>query len=108
MKLISALILLTTLFVGLTFGGMSVFGMGDDMHMGDLECVNHCIDTSMIPMVASTALPELFVSLFCVLFIVVQTRTSSVSFAVKVWQRLTEPIRLFLLSKNLATVVLRN
>ena len=109
MRFLTLFILSAILFVGLTFAGKSFFGMDNGMMMGSVECVNHCIHASTIPSVMPSAALVLFfiVVLFTrEIFRLVQDDTSEqLTIA---WRRRTEPIRLFLLSQNLATVILRD
>lgn len=110
MKAIAFIILASVLFIGLTFQGKAFFGMGDDMQMGDLECVNHCIDQTVVPVVTASALPVISFVLFAIVFFAEIPRLvgdSSLGMTQKK-HRLTEPIRLFLLSQKLSTVLIRD
>lgn len=107
MKWITAFLIAATLFIGLTYSGKAIFGMGDDMHMGDLECVNHCIDATVVPVVAASAIPIL---LFVVIFFaeeILRFAQNDMGEKNKItYRRRTEPIRLFLLSQNLSPVIM--
>lgn len=109
MKFLTLFILSAILFVGLTFAGKSFFGMDNGMMMGSVECVNHCINASTIPsVIPSVALVLFFVAIFftSVFECAGWSRPSPTNSIA--WRRRTEPIRLFLLSKNLSTVILRD
>lgn len=109
MKFATFLIIIAVLFVGLTFAGMTFFGMDDGMKMRDIECLDHCIDATVVPGVILTALPVLLFVAVCVLFFVALSRRQEGSPRVfRYFNRLTEPIRLFLLSQNLSTVIIRD
>ena len=109
MKYLTLFIVSAILFVGLSFAGKSFFGMNDGMMMGDIECVNHCIDASTFPSTLSSSLPALiFVVIAFFLVRRKQQRIVVESVRMTVWRRQTEPIRLFLLSQNLSTVILRD
>lgn len=109
MKHFTLFILAAVLFVGLTFAGKSFFGMDHHMQMGSLECINHCIDSTVVPGVMSSALPVLlFVVVFVLFFVASSRRQEGSPRAFRYFNRLTEPIRLFLLSQNLSTVIIRD
>ena len=108
MKYLSLFILSAVLFVGLTFAGKAIFGMDDGMMMGSIECVNHCIDATVIPSVMPSALPVLLFVLFSIAFIVARIDWSQSFDADTVnYRRLTEPIRVFVLSQHVSTIILR-
>ncbi|MCX6714797.1 MAG: hypothetical protein NTX72_03210 [Candidatus Uhrbacteria bacterium] len=110
MKHLTLMILAAILFVGLTYAGKSLFGMDDGMQMGNIECVNHCIDTSVFPSVPSTALPVLlFVLVFLAREILrcAQNDTSG-RFNTAQYVRLTEPIRLSLRGNTFSPVMIRD
>lgn len=109
MKALTLFILAAMLFVCLTFAGKSIFGMEEGMHMENVECVNHCINSSVFPSVPSTALPALLFILSAIALVVFGGRID-LSF---VWNkrqyiRLTEPIRLFLRKQALIPVMIRD
>ncbi len=109
MKYLTLFIVSAILFVGLSFAGKSFFGMDHGMTMGSVECVNHCIDVSTFPSVMSSSVPVLFfiaIAFFCNRYR--QTLMHVVHVVAIKQQRHTEPIRLFLLSQNLSTVILRD
>ena len=109
MKWIYALIVSAVLFVGLTFAGKAFFGMGDDMHMGDLECLNHCIDQTVTPSVIPTVLATCVMCFFVFGRILadLQKHHSKYQF-VRSYRRRTEPIRLFSLTAYLSSIILRD
>ena len=109
MKFLTLFIVSAILFVGLSFAGKSFFGMNDGMMMGSLECGNHCIDTTVIP----TVMPSAVLGLFFIIVLFAReilrfTQNDTGEMMTMEQRRRTEPIRLFLLSKNLATVFLRD
>lgn len=109
MKFIISFILASLLFTGLSYQGKAFFGMGDDMQMGDLECVNHCIDQTVVPAVAASALPVLLFSIvFSVVYFASFRRQEESPRMHRVFHRLTEPIRLLLLSQTLSPVIIRD
>lgn len=109
MKALTVFILATMLFVCLTFAGKSLFGMEEGMHMENVECVNHCINSSVFPSVPSTALPALLFVLSSIALVVFGSRMD-LSFVPNKTQyiRLTEPIRLFLRKQTLIPVMIRD
>lgn len=108
MKHLSFLILFAILLTGLTFAGKSFFGMDHGMQMGSVECVNHCIDSSVFPVVPSTALPVLFVSMFAIVFVTVVALVKTQDVKMLSYVRLTEPIRLALRFQAFSPVMIRD
>lgn len=103
------IILATILFVGLTYVGKSFFSMDHGMTMGSIECVNHCIDTSVFPVIVSSALPILlFVLCWFVLLVTQERFASSLVASLTHYARLTEPIRLFLQKQTVSSVIIRD
>lgn len=110
MKYLATIILATILFIGLTYAGKSFFGMDHGMTMGSIECVNHCIDTSVFPSVPSTALPILFFALVLLVHEILRFTQNDTSgrFNAAQYIRLTEPIRLSLRRDKLSPVMIRD
>lgn len=107
MKWLSISIILAILVVFLSFAGKAVFGMEHGMVMDSVECVNHCINTSVFPVVSSTALPVLLFIVFSIACIAMRAGESQLV-PTSAARRMTEPIRLFLLAKKLSPVMIRD
>ena len=108
MKILTLFILVALLCVGLTLAGRAIFGMGDGMQMSDVACVNHCIDSSMFPVVLSSALPLLLFVVFSIVCGVMPAGESRRLTPTRALRRMTEPIRLFRLFKTLSPVMIRD
>ena len=110
MKQITLFILAVVLFVGLTFAGKSFFGMEEGMHMDSVECVNHCLSTSVFPAATSNALPiVLFVLVFFAREILRSAQDDTKNrFNFSQYTRLTEPIRFSRRTHQLSPVMIRD
>ncbi len=95
------------LFMGLTYSGKSVFGMTHGGMMGNIECLNHCIRTTTVPIVPAIAFSALFIVIFLLVEYVGQFRLSARN-TMMTWRRRTEFIRLFFLSRMLSPVFIRD
>lgn len=107
MKTLTLFILAAMLFVCLTFAGKSLFGMEEGMHMENVECVNHCINSSVFPSVPSTALPVLLFVVFSIALVVLQEGESRFA-STSALCRMTEQIRLLQRKKTLIPVMIRD
>jgi hypothetical protein len=83
--------------------------MEEGMHMDNVECVNHCINSSVFPIVPSTALPALLFVLSSIILVIFGNRVDASFVSNKAhYIRLTEPIRLTLRKKTLIPIMIRD
>lgn len=97
------------LFFSASYAGFSVFSMHDGMvSMASLECVNHCIDLATVPGAIPSVL-SFFVFISFLFFREILRFAQDDKIHIKqFYQRLTEPIRLFFLTKTLSSVLIRD
>lgn len=107
MKIASAFILASLLCLCLTFAGKSLFGMEEGVHMDNVECVNHCINSSVFPSVPSTALPILLFVVFSIALVVLREGESRLV-STPAMRRMTEQIRLLYRKQTLIPVMIRD